>query len=328
MTSDKDFNNQMNTIIAKRFSPDETVDTKKRYEKMMNVAIIVCVWCLSCVGIYTYWYKYVANMEYNKLVMDKNTRELDVQMQRYLQASEAYIAVSNRSGEVENTGEGKLKRTLYNEMVRTIELFEKCNYIRTINLGTEYPYAEVIIACVLLSIVCGIVMMSNIVNNPADQLGVNKRIAKLRSEIQNMESLSSDAPIKEDFQDASFIERYRTSLESEVDALNARGSSLSQDEFKKLNEMTMELRKMKEMGGGAAKDTIDSNRRLDLIRMKTNRLSTELNFLKSDSTFNQGITTIVICVMTFYISLTMLNTASSYSNSLYSGRLFVDSMCV
>ena len=161
MTSDKDFNNQMNTVIAKRFAPDEDVDTKKRYEKMMNLAIIVCVWCLSCVGIYTYWYKYVSNLEYNKLVMDKNTRELDLQMQRYLKASDAYVAIANKGGDSENTGEVKIRRTLYNEMIRTIELFEKCNYIRSMNMGSEYPYAEVIIACVLLSIVCGIVMMSN-----------------------------------------------------------------------------------------------------------------------------------------------------------------------
>ena len=72
----------------------------------------------------------------------------------------------------------------------------------------------------LLSIVCGIVMMSNIVNNPSDQLGVNKRIAKLRSEIQNMGELSSESPIKEDFQDSAFIERYQKSLRSEMDTLN------------------------------------------------------------------------------------------------------------
>lgn len=328
MTSDRDFNNQMNTVIAKRFAPDEDVNTKKQYEKMMNLAIIVCIWCLSCVGIYTYWYKYVSNLEYNKLVMDKNTRELDLQMQRYLKASDAYVAIANKGGDLENTGEVKIRRTLYNEMIRTIELFEKCNYIRSMNMGSEYPYAEVIIACVLLSIVCGIVIMSNIVNNPSDQLGVNKRIAKLRMEIQNMGELSSESPIKEDFQDSAFIERYQKALRSEMDTLNSRGAALSQDEFRRLNDITMELRKMKETSGGGGKSTIDSSRRLDLIRMKTNRLSTELNFLKSDSTFNQGIMTVVICVMTFYISLTMLNSSASYTKSLYSGKLFADSRCV
>lgn len=328
MTSDKDFNNQMNSVIAKRFSPDDDVGTAKKYEKMMNLSIVVCVWCLSCVGIYTYWYKYVSNLEYNKLVMDKNTRELELQMQRYLKASEAYVAITNKGGDVENTGETKIRRSLYNEMVRTIELFEKCNYIQSMSIGSEYPYAEVIIACVLLSIVSGIVMMSNVVNNPSDQLGVNKRIAKLRSEIQNMGELSSESPIKEDFQDAAFIERYQKALSVDIDALNSRGTALSQDEFRRLNDSTMELRKLKETSGGGDKSSIDSNRRMDLIRMKTNRLNTELNFLKSDSTFSQGIMTIVICVMTFYISLTMLNSSASYTKTLYSGKLFADSMCV
>ena len=333
MTTDQQFDKNMNTIIAKQFSPQNREEDNKS-ERFMNLAVIVSIWCLSCVGIYTYWYKYVANLEYNKLIMDRNTRELNEQMKRYSKASEAYVAVMNRSGDSETTGETKIKKELYNSMVRTIELFEKCNYVQILSIRPKYPYAEVMVACLLLSIVCGIVVLSNFVNNPADQLGVNKKIAKLRREIQNMDNLSSESAIEEDFQDAAFIERYKSSLESQIGELDSRRSNLSQDEFRKLNSMNMDLRKMKDLSqsGGddaaATNPSADSARRLDLIRMKTNRLSTELNFLKSDSTFNQSIMAIVICVMTFYISLLMLNTASSYTRTLYSGRLFADSRCV
>jgi hypothetical protein len=331
MTTDQQFDKNMNTIIAKQFSPQNT-DEDNKSERFMNLAIIVSIWCLSCVGIYTYWYKYVANLEYNKLIMDRNTRELNEQMKRYSKASEAYVAVMNRSGDSETTGETKIKKELYNSMVRTIELFEKCNYVQMLSVKPKYPYAEVMVACLLLSIVCGIVVLSNFTNNPADQLGVNKRVAKLRREIQNMDTLSSESAIEEDFQDSAFIERYKSSLESQIGELNSKRANLSQDEFRKLNSMNMELRKMKDLsqsgGGDDTNPSADSMRRLDLIRMKTNRLSTELNFLKSDSTLNQGIMTIVICVMTFYLSLLMLNTASSYTRTLYSGRLFADSRCV
>lgn len=295
----------------------------------MNLAIIVSVWCLSCVGIYTYWYKYITNIQYNKLIMDKNTRDLESQMKRYAKASEAYVAVMNRSGDSETSGETKIKRELYNQMVRTIELFEKCNYIQMLSVHSKYPYAEVMIACVLLSMVCGIVLMSNLVNNPMQQIGVNNRIAKIREEINNMSALSSESPIKEDFQDAAFVQRYKSSLEEQISNLNSKATNLTQDEFRRLNNMKMELRKMEDSSqAGGGNTSLDANRRLDLIVMKTNRLSTELNFLKSDSTFNQAVLTVVICVMTFYLCLIMMNSSTSYTKELYSGSLFADSRCV
>ena len=307
----------------------EEDDSTKKYERAMNLAIIVSVWCLSSVAIYTYWYKYMTNIEYNKLVMDKNTRDLEAQMKRYAKASEAYVAVMNRSGDSETSGETKIKRELYNQMVLTIELFDKCNYIQMLSFHSKYPYAEVMIACVLLSIVCGIVVMSNLVNNPMQQITVNKRIARIKDEISNMSALSSESPIREDFQDASFVERYKSSLEEQISNLNSKAANLTQDEFRMFNNMKMELRKMEDAsqsGGGAI--SLDADRRLDLIVMKTNRLSTELNFLKSDSTFNQAVLTVVICVMTFYLCLIMMNNSTSYTKDLYSGKLFADSRCV
>jgi outer membrane lipopolysaccharide assembly protein LptE/RlpB len=330
--TDKEFEENIDAIIAANRRSPKTAPNM--YDKRMNLAIFVSVWMLSCIIMYTYWYKSHSNLEYNKLIREKNTKELEYQLKTFVRVSKAYR--DNMGGEeVESkTGESNMRRRLYTEMIRTIELFDKCNYIKMQEQAQTFPYVEIMISCTLLLAVCGVILASNLMNNPLDQLGVSDRISQLREEVRTMDKYAGNKPIDEDFKDKQFLKKYKASVEERVASLTQNGPS-NEAEFEELNELRLELRRFKSpsdvQSGGSGDTQIiadDERRRLNLIRMKNSRLNTEINFLKSDATFNQATMTIVILVSSFYMGITLLVKSKDHTRDLYTGRLFMHSKCV
>jgi len=323
----KELDDDIEAIIsANTASGVTTVHTS---DKIMNMAIFFSMWLLSCIIAYTYWYKTYTTLEYNKLVKDKNTREMDFQMKRLSRVTKTYMdtVTSRDSG---TSGLTKLKRKLYQELILTLQVFDKCNYIKMKNAQEPFPYTEILISSVILFIISGIVVMSNFLNNPMDKMQIGDKIERLRREVTSMDNFASKGTIKEDFEDKVFLRNYKKELEDRIRLLN-EDETLSDEKVEELNRLRLHLRNFEKgpaMQGGDGDFTEDEIRRLNMIRMKNNKLMTEINFLKSDAAFNQGTMTVIILVSTFYMAMTLLLKSNSYVNNLYTGRLFHHSKCV
>ena len=167
---------------------EETIEIETRYDKLVKVAIIISIWVLSCILMFTYNLKQSANVEYNRLVSRINTKKLESQFNTYSKALEKYseFALQANDEQKDRTGLIEKKRKVYTELIKTIELYDKCNYIEMNAKGSPFPFTEVAISCILLLIICGIIIMSNLTNNPYAKINIDKEIADITNDIKNM----------------------------------------------------------------------------------------------------------------------------------------------
>ncbi len=167
---------------------EETIEIETRYDKLVKVAIIISIWVLSCILMFTYNLKQSANVEYNRLVSRINTKKLESQFNTYSKALEKYseFALQANDEQKDRTGLIEKKRKVYTELIKTIELYDKCNYIEMNAKGSPFPFTEVAISCILLLIICGIIIMSNLTNNPYAKINIDKEIADITKDISNL----------------------------------------------------------------------------------------------------------------------------------------------
>ena len=167
---------------------EETIEIETRYDKLVKVAIIISIWVLSCILMLTYNLKQSANVEYNRLVSRINTKKLESQFNTYSKALEKYseFALQANDEQKDRTGLIEKKRKVYTELIKTIELYDKCNYIEMNAKGSPFPFTEVAISCILLLIICGIIIMSNLTNNPYAKINIDKEIADITKDISNL----------------------------------------------------------------------------------------------------------------------------------------------
>lgn len=230
----------LNRIAMLNQTEDSTEFQAKKYKKKLNIAVIFSMWALSCIVAYAYWYKYNANVDYNKLIRDHNTKKLEYVMKDLRRASAEY----KKYAKGESTGDGLkiAKDNLFFQIRKTSELFDKCNYIKMLNTDSDFPWAEVAVSCLLLFILCGVVLWSNISNNPISNMKVSDRIAKLRQEIMQMDEYAKETPIEDDFKDPAFRSNYRESAKDRIRTMEEK-DNLSEPEIVELNKLKIEEHK-------------------------------------------------------------------------------------
>lgn len=167
------------------------VESETQYDKLVNVSIYISIWLLSCILLWTYQSKYTANVEYNKLITKMNTKKLERQMKNLEKAAKQYSSMRFQSESMDTSAENpsesssgihQVKKKLYIELLKSIELYDKCNYIKSNATGAPFPYTEVMISCILLLLICAIIVISNLTNNPFTKLNVEEQ----KMDIQNM----------------------------------------------------------------------------------------------------------------------------------------------
>jgi hypothetical protein len=262
------------------------VNTGVKYDKMIKVALMSCAWLLSCVLLYTYNSKRASNIEYNKLITRMNTNKLETQMKTFRKKAEEYsylaypIKALDEDNEFDPTGIAKARKELYNELIMTVELYDKCNYIRLNTQGTPFPMTELMISCILLLIILSIILVSNLSNNPFKKLNLNEDITNIRESISKaMDDMHND------------------SKKEEVSSQSGGGT---------VNFKAIQLNKLTNL---------------------ENTITNDINFLKSNSSFNYVSLSFSLIVFTVYISYKMLISSMRFRDNLYSGTTFMKSRC-
>ena len=142
------------------------------YNVIVKLSIFFSVWLLSCILLYTYNYKNVSNIEYNKLMSKMNTTKLKHQLNTLNNKVRKYHALAyptemmDRTNEEAISGLAEAKKEVYTELIKTIQIYERCNLVRVSNDGSSFPWSEVMIAVLLIMIVIGVILVFNFTNNP------------------------------------------------------------------------------------------------------------------------------------------------------------------
>ena len=163
-----------------------------RYNKIVKVSIYFSIWLLSFMVLYTYLNKQQSTIEYNKLITRMNTKKLIEQIKVYNNKCKEYHKTAFRSEVMDKEHESHIygimesKKSLYNELIKTIELYEKCNYVRTTSGDSPFPYNEVMLSLIILSIVVGIIFISNLKNNPFGVVGKSMKLKRIGENISDL----------------------------------------------------------------------------------------------------------------------------------------------
>jgi hypothetical protein len=277
-------------------------NTTTKYDKLVIVSLIISIWMLSCILLHSYWLKKDARVDYNKTITRLNTKKLELKIKEYVNALNGYKLGSKTTEQ---------KRTMYTSLIKLLEAYDKCNYIRLNSQGSPFPFSEVMISCTLLLIISCIILISNLSNNPiAKQI----QIQKLQKDIQGLGKTTED-----DLKNKEIKKAVIKKLEEKL-----KDAKTNKD-VKAIAQLEEELFKINMMRGGA-KPNIQALK-LAKIRANYNKISTRINFLKSDTTFNQVSLSFAIMMFSMYVGFKMFMSSYDYEDNLYSGRLFTKGKC-
>ena len=310
-----------------------------QYELMVTISIVVSAWLISCVIVYVYWYKYNATLEYNRLISEYNTQQLEIQMKKMYSISKAYVEDRSSVAGDEKGGATNVRvdKRMHTEMIKTIDAYERCNFVKE-SMQASFPYTEVFVSIMLMFGIAALVIMSNVLNNPMQNLNAQGRLSSIRDEIRSIGDLGRPDVVKEDLYNTDFKNKFMDLLRKEERELSTK-DAITSDEELRLDDIRETLRKglsKKRRGtgmrGGADLDSKEylmaNQNRLKILRSKTERLSTELNFMRGDRTFNQVSMSASVLFTTIYLAMLLYTNAVRYNSQLYNSSIFLQSRCI
>lgn len=279
------------------------------YDSIVRVSIYFSVWLLSCILLYTYNHKRLSNIEYNKLISQINTKKLKNQIVTLEEKVQQYRdvaypdVVSDSTLQSNPNGKEQAKKELYTELVKTIEIYDKCNLVRSTTKGSPIPWTEIMIAVVMIVILVAIIIIFNKTNSP---LETNKKAEK--------------------------IENLKTLIEQSFDGVKQKATEMKVNQAN-FGELTKKLDK--KFKGGAV--IIRGGEEVDLDSkiyktynnlLRANMLvSQKLTAMQSNQAFNYSIVAVSIVIFAIYMSISLFKNAISFTDNLYSGSLFMNSRC-
>ena len=164
---------------------------EKKYMKLVWISMYVSFWLLSCVLLYTYNSKRSATLEYNRVMTQLNTNKLNEQIRKYDKKCKEYINLAypskmmNEDNEIDTTGLSKIKHEMYIELIKTLEVYDKCNYIKLNTDGSPFPISEIMISSLLLLLILSIIIVSNLTNNPFSKVTYDKEIKEIEDMVKS-----------------------------------------------------------------------------------------------------------------------------------------------
>lgn len=145
---------------------------------LMKSSIYFSTWVVMIVLLHTYSINRKTYAQYNSITMRKNTEDLKRQLNIFSIELKKYEAAINNAVDVEtssnlpNVGILHKKKRLYSELIKLVDIYEKCNHIRTKLHTQHFPIGNVLTSVFLLIIMCAIIYVT-VRNRPTTYFNIN-----------------------------------------------------------------------------------------------------------------------------------------------------------
>ena len=299
----------------------------KKYMKLVWISLYVSFWCLSCVLLYTYNSKRGATIEYNRVMTQLNTNKLNEQILKYDKKCKEYVSIAypskvmNEDNEIDTTGLSKIRKDMYIELIKTIEVYDKCNYIKMNTDGSPFPVSEIMISCILLILILSIIVVSNLTNNPFSKFTYDKEIKEIEEMVKSKieDGVEMDDELKDKL---NLLLKERDMNRRNIKAHGTQPATTPPP------ATTTPL----PVKGGATMgrkedNTKDLQETLQLLQNREIEIGTRISMLKSNATFNYTSLSFCIIIFSFYLSYKMLISSLRFNDNLFSGSAFMKSRC-
>ena len=294
------------------------------YNVIVKLSIYFSVWLLSCILLYTYNHKSVSNIEYNKMMSKMNTQKLKQQMNTLNNKIRQYRAMAyptemmDTRNEDAVSGLAEAKKGVYTELIKTIEMYDKCNLVRPANDGGSFPWSEVLVAGLLIAIVIGVILVFNMTNNPFKTMDKRKEIEAIGAEIDQTFGEVETNLDSEGMLDKTLDAKY-------VNKLNERFTGGARSRGTVLNPVQLTEAAAEGYDQGGVSDKMQGT--YNNILMANMKISSKIAKLQTDMTFSYIVVAVSIVMLTLYVSIQLFKNAMRFTDTLYSGSLFMNSRC-
>ena len=293
------------------------------YNVIVKLSIYFSVWLLSCILLYTYNHKSVSNLEYNKMMSKMNTQNLKHQMNTLNNKIRQYRALAyptemmDKRNEDAVSGLAEAKKNIYTELIKTIELYDKCNLVRPSNDGGSFPWSEVLVAGLLIAVVIGVILVFNMTNNPFVTVNKRREIDAIGAEIDQTFGEVETNLNKEGMLDKNLYTKYVKKLNERFTG-GARGVAVN-------NPMQFTEAAAEGYDRGNVSDKMQGT--YNNILMANMKISSKIAKLQTDMTFSYTVVAASIVMLALYVSIQLFKNATRFTDTLYSGSLFMNSRC-
>ena len=288
------------------------------YNVIVKLSIYFSVWLLSSILLYTYNHKSVSNIEYNKMMSKMNTQKLKHQMNTLNNKIRQYHALAYPTEMMDGRNEdavsglAEAKKSVYTELIKTIELYDKCNLVRPSSDGGSFPWSELLVAGLLIAIVIGVILVFNMTNSPFRTLDKRKEIDAIGAEIDQTfgeveTNLNKEGMLKKKL-DTKYVKKLNERFTG-----GAGGVAANPMQF---TEVAAE---------GNVSDKMQGT--YNNILMANMKISSKIAKLQTDMTFSYIVVAVSIVMLSLYVSIKLFKNAVRFTDTLYSGSLFMNSRC-
>ena len=314
--------------------------------KYVKASLGFSFWILTYYLMLSYWTKKHSDLEYNKIITIDNTDSLEREVKNLK------IATS-KLNEVESDNDDNILKPFYHQMIKCIEIYNKCNFIKNKFEAIPFPGSEITTNITMLVICILIITASYYHINPFNSVNTQTEIENIRKEINELGMDSIQKKVVKNNSDSDIIkylknedndttntqeetfEEYIKRLTGLITNLKNKRDEQDNEDTKStitedINKKLEFLKKVKEYdkistqsGGGEDVDLL-----IQEIHKKKIKLESRIALLKKDSTFITTTMAISIVIFAMYISLKMKLNTDKYTDMLYSGSLFYHSRCI
>ena len=328
---------------------------EQKYMKLVWISMYVSFWLLSCVLLYTYNTKRGATLEYNRVMTQLNTNKLNEQIRKYDQKCKEYINLAypskmmSEDNEVDTSGLSKVRKDMYLELIKTIEAYDKCNYIKINTDGSPFPVSEIMISAMLLLLILSIIVVSNLTNNPFAKFTYDKEIKEIeemvKSKIEDGVEMDDELKNKLNYlikerdlnrgkireqpqgpQVPQVSQVSQTQVSPQTQA-QTQGQVSSQTQAQPQGQQGQQGQTRGGAAMGYQNGTKSLQETLNMLQNREIEIATRISMLKSNATFNYTSLSFCIVIFSFYISYKMIMGSIYFNENLFSGAAFMKSRC-
>jgi|TARA_Y100000389_G_scaffold77054_1_gene73800 hypothetical protein len=132
---------------------------------LMISSIYFSIWIVMVVLLNTYSINRKTYEQYNSVTKRKNTEDLKRQLNIFSIVLKTYNTALNKAVDIEtstlpNVGILHAKKRLYSEYIKLMDIYEKCNHIKTKLHTQPFPTGNVLTSLFLLFVMCGIIYVT------------------------------------------------------------------------------------------------------------------------------------------------------------------------
>ena len=109
------------------------IEKQLSFNKYITISLIIVVYGIFMTFTKSYLMKYEADLQHDKITNVVNTTKFETEMNKFLEAFEKY---KDDGRTTENC------KTVYNSLIEVLDIYDKCNFIKSSIKSTPFPAAE------------------------------------------------------------------------------------------------------------------------------------------------------------------------------------------